>query len=395
MGSDDRWLLPDGIEELLPERARRVELLRRALLDLFDRFGYELVIPPPLEFADSLGALGGRDLEPLTFKVTDQLSGRLLALRPDFTPQTARMDAHSLRREGPTRLCYAGSVLYARPRDPFGSRCPIHAGVELYGEPGLEADLEVLCLLVEALRAVGVEELYLDLGHVGVLRALEGALDLCNDARAELCELLAAKSCELSPWLAARVADSRLAGWLAALPELSGGPETVARARALLAGAPPAVGRALDEIEAVLARLAEAFPGLAVYVDLGELESYHYHTGLVFAAYSPAAHRPLGNGGRYDGIGAHFGRARPATGFTLDLKALIDLIPAGPARGAIYAPPSGDPRLREYVRALRERGERVVQGMPGAPADPRALGCDRVVVARGDGFALEAVERGD
>lgn len=390
MESDDRWLLPDGIEEILPDRALRVERLRRRLLDLYHTWGYDLVIPPLAEFTTALFSGAGSDLDLMTFKITDQLSGRMMGVRADITPQAARIDAHSLRREGPTRLCYAGQVLYTRPRNPLESRCPIQLGAELFGEAGLEADLEVIALLVETLRHAGLDRIQLDLGHVGIYRGLERELGLDADRKRELFELLQHKDAGLGSWVAREVADRRLARLLGALPDLCGGVDTLERARAVFADAPAAVCDALDQLRQVVESLRRQLPDIELFLDLGELRGYHYHTGIVFAAYCPASTAALGHGGRYDRVGAEFGRARPATGFGIDLGFLCDLVAAAnPVGRGIFAPADLVAGARDEITRLRAAGERVVGGFPGQRVDLAELGCDRVLAATPAGYRIE------
>ena len=368
-----RWLLPDGVEEILPPRARHIELLRRRLLDLFDRWGYELVVPPLIEYLESLLVGVGHDLDLQTFKVTDQLTGRMMGVRADLTSQAARIDAHSLGREGPTRLCYAGTVLRARPEGLSGSRAPIRIGAELYGVPGPAGDAEVLALMGATLRAAGLERAHVELGHVSVYRSLAEGAGLAPAAEARLFDAVQRKAradvaalLEDVPGAAGRM--------LRALPELYGGPEVLAEARAVLAGAPAAVGAALDELEAIRALLERRAPELELGFDLAELYGYHYHTGAVFSAYAPDHGRAVARGGRYDDIGGAFGRARPATGFDADLKVLAErTVPQDGARELVTAPddaelaPDRAAALWDAVAGLRGRGVRVVVGeAPGA-----------------------------
>ena len=389
MASDDRWLLPDGIEEILPDRALQIERLRRRLLDLYHAWGYDLVIPPLAEFTTALFSGAGSDLDLLTFKITDQLSGRMMGVRADITPQAARIDAHSLRREGPARLCYAGQVLYTRPRNPLESRSPIQIGVELFGEPGLGADLEVISLLVETLHHAGLDGLHLDLGHVGIYRGIERELDLDAARKRDLFELLQRKDSGLAGWVAREVSDRRLARLLDALPDLCGGIETLERAEKLLADAPPAVATALAQLRAVVAGLRQRAPGLSLFLDLGELRGYHYHTGIVFAAYCAATTAALGHGGRYDRVGAEFGRARPATGFGIDLGFLCDLVAAAnPVAPGIFVPAELSPEALAEIARLRAAGERVVCGFPDQRVDLAELGCDRVLTADPAGYRV-------
>lgn len=388
----DRWLLPEGIEEVLPNEAFTIERLRRSLLDLYHLWGYDLVIPPLVEFTDSLLSGSGQDLDLLTFKITDQLSGKMMGVRADITPQTARMDAHSLRRNGPNRLCYASTVLYTRARSPLSSRSPIQVGVELYGESGLEADLEVISLLLEALNSLGIQQQCLDLGHVGLYRSIEENLDLDAAAKAELFKLLQSKSCELPAWVKTNIQDQELADILCQLPQLSGDVSVLDKARDLLQNAPAEVELALDELQQVVDELSSANPQLQIYLDLCELESYHYHTGIVFAVYTGEARQALGNGGRYDDVGESFGRPRPATGFTVDLKVMAEILNRDTQpSGGVFAPATDDLGQREFVRELRRQGERVVCGFSGQQPDYSELGCDRVLVAENGHFTVNSI----
>ena len=324
MKNVDRWLLPDGVDEVLPEQAQVVEYLRRQLLDLYHNWGYDLVIPPMVEFTESLLSGSGSDLDLMTFRVTDQISGRMMGIRADITPQTARMDAHSLRREGPNRLCYAGTVVHTRPRGPLESRTPISVGVELFGEATLAADIEVIELFLQTLKTSGVNNVHLDLGHVDIYRGLLAEANLSDDLESQFFELLQSKAIgELTQWVAANVADVQLAGWLSHLPTLAGSKEVLSAAKQVLAGAPRSVLAAISQLEQVIAGLDDS--EITIYLDLGEMPGYHYHTGVVFAAYVQGYGKALGNGGRYDHVGEAFGRARPATGFAFDLKSLVTL----------------------------------------------------------------------
>ncbi|KJS09047.1 MAG: hypothetical protein VR73_03530 [Gammaproteobacteria bacterium BRH_c0] len=388
----DRWLLPEGIEEILPNQAFKVERLRRELLDFYHAWGYDLVIPPLVEFTDSLLSGSGRDLDLLTFKLTDQHSGRMMGVRADVTPQTARMDAHSLRRNGPNRLCYASTVLYTRSRAPLSSRTPIQVGVELYGEAGLGADIEVITLMVEALQQVGVDNICLDLGHVGIYRSLEECLDLTGGQKAELFELLQRKSSELGDWVARNIKDAEMAAIVAGLPRLAGEVDILDTARAFFAAAPAEVELAIDELQQVVDAILATNPAVSLYLDLCELEGYHYHTGIVFAGYCEGARQALANGGRYDDIGETFGRARPATGFSIDLKALVERLDTSeePANG-IYAPACEEPGYPAFIRQLRAGGERVVCGFYGQLPDYAELCCDRVLVQENGTFSLKPI----
>ncbi|MED5606092.1 MULTISPECIES: ATP phosphoribosyltransferase regulatory subunit [Pseudomonas] len=377
MATVDRWLLPDGIEEVLPPEAARVEAARRQVLDLFQRWGYEFVVTPHIEYLESLLTGAGQDLDLRTFKVTDPASGRLMGFRADITPQVARMDAHSLRREGPNRLCYAGSVLHARPRALATSRSPIQLGAELYGDASPASDVEVISLMLDMLAMAEVPDVHMDLGHVGIYRGLARAAGLSGEAEQALFDALQRKAVDE----VAALTDSlpaELAGMLRALAELCGSREVLEQAAAVLAGAPAVVKAALADLVAIADALAQRFPQLPLYFDLGELRGYHYHTGVVFAAFVPGVGESIAQGGRYDHIGADFGRARPATGFSTDLKTLVTLGQAqldAPVQG-IWAPAEGA-GLWQAVQQLRRDGRRVVQALPGQDAaSAREAGCD-------------------
>ena len=372
----DRWLLPDGIEELLPAEAGRLEALRRRLLDTCAAWGYEQVVPPLIEFLDSLLTAAGHDLELQTFKLTDPLSGRLLGVRADMTPQVARLDAHNLKREGPTRLCYVGTVLraYGDPLEP--SRSPVQIGAELYGHAGLEADLEIIRLMLELLAQSGITGVHLDLGHVGIYRSLARAAGLDADGEALLFPILQRKSRpDLEAFLAALDVPAAIKGQLAALIELNGDDEVLVQARSRLVGA--AVEAAVEALARVAQSLRRLHPALPIHFDLAELRGYHYHTGPGFAAPVPGVGREIARGGRYDAIGAVFGRARPAVGFSADLKQLMRLgrLPDTGLQRRVWAPAGDEPELLEAIRQLRVEGWQVIQALPGQAADLAALGC--------------------
>jgi ATP phosphoribosyltransferase regulatory subunit len=310
-----RWVLPEYIEDILPAEAMRIERLRRRILDLFVDNGYQLVMPPMLEYLDSLLTGTGHDLELRTFKVIDQLSGRMMGLRADITPQVARIDAHLLNRKGVTRLCYCGSVLHTRPASPGATREPIQIGAELYGEAGAAADLEIQRLLCRSLKLAGVRGARLDIGHVAVFRSIVRAARLRPELESELFEALQKKDLpgivELTRKLPAKTRDA-----LCLLPELYGGPEVLSLAARKL----PKID-SLKKSLATLRALGRACPIPASF-DLAELRGYHYHSGVVFDAYCNGVAGAAARGGRYDEVGRAFGRARPATGFSIDLRSL-------------------------------------------------------------------------
>jgi ATP phosphoribosyltransferase regulatory subunit len=387
----DRWLLPDGIDEVLPERAHLVERMRREILDLYHKWGYDLVIPPMVEFTESLLSGSGKDLDLMTFRLTDQLSGRLMGVRADITPQVARMDAHSLNLNCPGRFCYAGTVLHTRPRGPLESRSPISVGVELFGEPSVSADIEIIELFLNTLSIVDIGDIYLDLGHVDIVRGLISEAQLSTDLETEIFELLQRKAgTELAIWISENIQDKRLSQWLNNLPQLAGSIEVLETAKMVLDGAPEIVTNAINQLEKIVESLDTS--NLNIYLDLSEMPGYHYHTGAVFAAYIQGYGKALGNGGRYDHVGEAFGRARPATGFAFDLKALVSQSPLSEGKSlGIFAPFCSDPLRHEEVKSLRSAGFRVVEGFKNQVVDYLELKCDRELVKVDDKYVVQSL----
>lgn len=377
--NDERWLLPTGIEEVLPARAAELERLRRCLLDLYQSWGYELVIPPFIDYLESLLTGTGRDLDLQTFKLTDQLSGRMLGVRADMTPQVARIDAHHLRREIPTRLCYLGTVLHTRTDGFAGTRSPLQIGAEIYGHDGPASDVEVLRLLVRTLETAGIESPHLDLGHVGIYRGLIQQAGLTRADELRLFDALQRKaSAEIEAIIAETGVAGAVGGMLLSLVELNG-EDALTRASSALRAADPQVLEALERLKAVAEELSHWLPGLPVHFDLAELRGYTYKTGVVFAAFVPGWGLEIARGGRYDDIGQVFGRARPAVGFSADLKGLIALS-AGAAddavgAGAVLVPWDPDPALQRVVERLRAEGRRVLHELPGQRGTPRDYHC--------------------
>lgn len=391
MALADRWLLPDGMKELLPPVARKVEEVRRGILDLYDSWGYELVMPPVAEHLESLLTGVGRDLGLQTFKVTDEISGHMLGIRADITPQVARIDAHRLRSDGVSRLCYCGSVLHTRAANMLASRNPMQLGAELFGHSGTDSDSEVVALMLETLVQVGIRgALSLDLGHVGVFSELVKQAGLTEQQTDEYIDILQRKALpELRPFVAQLQLPDQLSQQLIALATLNGDEATLERAQHIFAGNEKII-EAIEHLRRVAARIRVQFPQIAFYFDLGELRGYRYHTGIVFAAYSPEFGQALAKGGRYDQIGADFGRARAATGFSADLKTLVMLaLETSPAaRKAILAPSDTDPQLIAVVSRLRAQGERVVAQLGGA--DSPAI-CDRQLVKQNSEWVVVAL----
>ena len=377
-----RWVLPEYFQDVLPPEADKLEHLRRQLLDVFRVHGYQMVVPPLVEYLDSLLTGAGQDLRLRTFKSVDQLSGRTLGVRADMTPQVARIDAHLLNRDGVTRLCYCGAVAHTMPASLTASREPMQLGAEIYGHAGIEADIEVIRLLNEVLRIARVPTSRIDLSHVGLFRALVSRAGLDDDAVREIFDLLQGKDV---PGLREHLSnfDEPVRGALLALPQLYGGVEVLTRARQQLPDWPE-VAAAIADLEAI----AVALPSLPISIDLADLRGYHYHSGVVFAAYGGNSPGALALGGRYDAVGQAFGRGRPATGFSLDLRELAQGLPAADLPGAILAPAESDAMLAATVAALREKGEIVIEALPGHDGTWREAGCDRQLVQQGDRWTV-------
>ncbi len=383
------WLLPEHIADVLPAQARRIEELRRALLDRARGYGFELVMPPLLEHIESLLTGTGRELDLKTFKLVDQLSGRTLGLRADTTPQAARIDAHLLNREGVTRLCYCGPVLHTRPAGQSATREPLQFGAEIFGHAGLEADLEAAELALDGLAAAPVKDLLIDLADARVLRGVLAGVPM--DA-AQLQDIVQALSDKDAPTLSALTAhapaETREA--LLALLRLYGGDEVLAAARDTLP-ARPMVREALDQLAWLASHLKAAYPQLRVGYDLSDMSGYAYYSGLRFAIYGAGCSDALARGGRYDEVGAVFGRNRPAVGFSLDLKTLAEVAGLSLAPTAIRAPWSEDPALRAALRRLREAGETVLAVLPGHEPEAQAFACDRELVQVNGQWVLRAL----
>ena len=368
----ERWLLPEGMEELVPPESTRLERTRRSLLDLFSGWGYEIVTPPFIEYLESLLTGTGEDLELHTFKLIDQLTGRMMGIRADMTPQVARIDARRPRHDGPSRLCYAGTVLHTLPEGISGGRSPVQIGAELYGHGGCESDCEIVCLMLEALDRARIGPLHLGMGHVGIFRALARRAALSRERETALHEVLQRKAgAEARELLDEWRVEARCADALAALVGLDGDPAVLDRAGRELRGCGEEVERGLADLGRLVGAVRARRPDVELHVDLAELRGYRYHTGFVFAAFVPGYGREVARGGRYDEIGSVFGRARAATGFSADLKTLIALQEAGDdgwREDCVTAPWSDDPGLLAAIRDLRSRGERVVQRLPGEDA---------------------------
>jgi ATP phosphoribosyltransferase regulatory subunit len=380
MLNQDRWLLPEGIEEVFPDEAARLEDLGRRVIDLFGCWGYRLVMPPLIDFLDSLLVGSGHELDFQTFKFTDPASGRLIGLRADMTPQVARIDARTARTNLPTRFCYTGSVLHTLSGHLEKTRNPLQVGAELFGHGGHAAAIEVIRLMLEMLDIAGIGDIHLDLGHVGIYRALARQAGMTAETEAGLFEILQRKDpADLDSYLMAAEVPATVGEMLAALLDLNGPVSVLAEARQRLIAGGEFMTLALAELSAIADNLHQHYPDLPIHFDLAELRGYHYHTGVVFAAFVPGQGREIARGGRYDDIGKVFGHARPAVGFSADLKTLARLVDdpakARPAQSAIFAPAVADAELDDAIRALRAKGEVVIQALGGLSESAIGLNC--------------------
>ena len=382
------WLLPESLADMLPAEARRIEDLRRILLDSFRTYGFELVAPPLVEYIESLLSGTGSDLNLRTSKLVDQLSGRTLGIRADMTPQVTRIDAHLLNRAGVTRLCYCGPVLHARPAGLLANRELLQIGAEIYGHAGFEADLEIIHLALDSVRLAGVQTLRLDLCHAGLVRSLIETDPAAVSRADEIMALLRDKDLPGLTQLGAGN-DSLLPATVSALvrlPQLYGDLTVLERARKELPSLPGVVA-ALDTLEHLLGALDD----VSVGIDLADVGTYGYHSGVTFSVYAQGWHDAIVQGGRYDDVSRAFGRARPATGFSLDLRKLVDgLLPAR-AAPAIRAPSGQDVALRQAIHALRQSGNIVVQVFPGEIATHDEFSFDRELVLRDRQWVVQQV----
>jgi ATP phosphoribosyltransferase regulatory subunit len=370
------WLLPEFIEDVLPNDAARIEYLRRQLLDLFKVHGYQYVIPPTLEYMESLITGTGHDLDLATFKVVDQLTGRLMGIRADMTPQVARIDAHMLNQQGVSRLCYAGNVLRTKPDGLARTREPLQLGAELFGHAGIESDIEIQRLMIAALQLLGLSELHIDFSHVGIFESLVQAGNINASLEQALYAALQSKDKALVSSLANDLPAATKAA-LVNLTNLNGDASVLDIAEKSLPKL-PAIKKALADLRAVAAKIGTS--NVHVSFDLCELRGYNYHSGIVFAAYAKGYAGPIALGGRYDEVGEAFGRARPATGFSLDLRGAVTSLPPASLPKAILAPASDDASLQSSIDALRGQGEVVIQTLPNVAANAIELNCDRQLV---------------
>jgi ATP phosphoribosyltransferase regulatory subunit len=380
MTTTQHWILPQGIEEVLPEQAARFEAMRRMLLDLYASWGYELVKPPTIDFIESLLTGTGHDLDLQTFKLVDQISGRTLGLHADMTPQVARIDARQLQRDVPTRLCYIGTVLRTRPESIGDSRSPLQVGAELYGHAGAESEVEIIGLMLQTFAAMEIDDIYLDMGNVDIYRGLAKQAGLSKDIESQLFDMLQRKAVtEINTLIDSLDIDNKVKEMLSGLSSLYGDKSVFVKARELLSNANDSVKQAIDYLEKTAELMWQRYGAelseTKVHFDLSELHGYHYKTGVVFAAFVPQLGQAIARGGRYDDIGKIFGRARAATGFSTDLKVLNQLsgkqfdLPE-----KIFAPLNVD---QSKVAELRAQGNVVIQELPGQKADAKAMGCSK------------------
>lgn len=380
-------MLPEFIEDVLPAEAARIEALRRQLLDLFKVHGYQYVIPPTLEYLESLITGTGHDLDLATFKVVDQLTGRLMGIRADTTPQAARIDAHMLNQQGVCRLCYAGTVLRTKPDGLARTREPLQLGAELFGHGGIESDIEIQRLMIKALQLLGLKGLHIDFSHVAIFESLVQSANIQADLEQALYAALQSKDKARVAALTQGLAPS-IGQALMQLTDLNGDVAMLDRAENVLP-ALPAIREALADLRAVAQQMADL--NVQISFDLGELRGYHYHSGIVFAAYAQDYTGPVALGGRYDEVGIAFGRARPATGFSLDLRGVVTALAPAHLPKAILAPASTDKTLLAEIEALRTQGLVVIQALPNSQTNARELNCDSQLVLRDGKWRIETI----
>ena len=379
------WLLPEYVEDVLPAEAARIESLRRQLLDLFKVHGYQYVIPPMLEYLESLITGTGHDLDLATFKVVDQLTGRLMGVRADITPQAARIDAHMLNQQGVSRLCYAGTVLRTKPDGLARTREPLQLGAELFGHAGIESDIEIQRLMIKALQLMGLSELHIDFSHVAIFESLIQSANIQPALEQALYAALQSKDKSAVASLAGDL-DTTIQQALIALTDLNGNVTMLDKAESALPKL-PAIAKAVADLRAIAANLSDL--NVQVGFDLSELRGYHYHSGMVFAAYAQGYAGPLALGGRYDEVGKVFGRARPATGFSLDLSGVVTALVPPSLPKAILAPAGCDKALLCEIEKLRVEGLVVIQALPNVTTNAKELNCDSQLVLRDGKWLIE------
>lgn len=390
---NNRWLLPDGIEEILPPDAIQVERLRQKILGLYDCWGYDLVMPAMIEFTDSLLTGTAHSLQSKTFTLVDQVTGKQMGLRSDMTPQVARIDAHQLARKDISRLCYCGHLIHAQADGLNPSRSPLQIGAEIFGNASIDADIEVVSLMLETLSSIPLDLVSIDLGHVGIFRSLFQYSGLEADVEPQLFDMLQRKSIpELKSFLQQQDLDEHKREQFHQLALLNGDVDIIRQAKQVYSDVSPECLAALDHIEAVAEGVHKLYPDIYIHCDLSELRGYEYHTGLVFAAFLPGQGHEIARGGRYDDIGAAFGVARAATGFSADLLSLYQMSQKSlQPVSAILAPKSDDVNLQTLIRALRAEGKRVITDLSDGALLPHQQNCEQVIVQKDNAWAVEKI----
>jgi ATP phosphoribosyltransferase regulatory subunit len=390
---NNRWLLPDGIEEILPPDARAIEFYRQKILNLYDRWGYDLVMPAMIEFTDSLLTGTANSMQSKTFTLVDQITGKQMGLRSDMTPQVARIDAHQMANKGVSRFCYCGHLIHAQADGINPRRSPLQIGAEIFGNASIDADIEVVCLMLETLHSVKLDKVIIDLGHVGIFRSLFEQSGLDKQLESRLFDMLQRKSIpELKEFLRKQDIDEDKRQLFCQLALLNGDADILQQARDEFKQAPADCLAALDHIEDVAKGIRQRFPEVLIHCDLSELRGYEYHTGLVFAAFLPGQGREIARGGRYDDIGSAFGVARPATGFSTDLLSLYQFSGVrAEISDSILSPNDNDESLIQLVKELREQGNRVIKDLSGGEFPAQQQGCNRVIINNGTDWVVQQI----
>ncbi|MEM7027370.1 MAG: ATP phosphoribosyltransferase regulatory subunit [Pseudomonadota bacterium] len=389
----NRWLLPEGIEEILPPKAMQMEHLCRELIDLLASWGYEFVIPPMLEYLESLLTGTGEDLDLKTFKLTDQISGRLMGIRADMTPQVARIDAHIMKQNVPTRLCYLGHVLHTRPEKSGDTRAPLQIGAELYGHSGSASDIEIVQLMLATLRHAGIDKPYLDLGHIGIFRDLSRASNCNAEQLAVIFEMLQRKAKdELKSYYNEQAINNEACLAMYDLIDMNGDIKTLAEAEKRFISISENVSSYLQEMKMLCESLQDK-KDVDIHIDLAELRGYHYHTGMVYTAYVSGRGEGIAFGGRYDDIGSAFGRARPATGFSTDIKSLVKFASKSQTLDKIFAPAGRDSSLLNKINELRESGKIVIQQLEGQTASAEEMDCEQYLQQENDQWVIKKIKK--
>lgn len=395
--SNNLWLLPDGVQEILPPDAHAVELLRRKILQIYYSWGYDLVMPAMIEYMDSLLTGTAHSLDTKTFALVDQVSGKQMGVRSDMTPQVARIDAHLLaddqHQSRVSRLCYCGHLLHARGDGITSSRTPLQIGAEIFGNDTIAADVEIVSLMIETLHAAELNTISIDIGHVGIFRSLVRNINLDADQESRLFDMLQRKSIpELHQYMQQLDLDEQLKNQFMQLALLNGDVSILEDARKIYADCGADLHRSIDHMQAVVEAVQLKFPHTLIHCDLSELRGYSYHTGLVYAAFLPGQGKEIARGGRYDDIGSVFGNARPATGFSADLINLYQLSGASShSEPGILAPCDDDQELEKIIQTLRQQKQRVIIDLNGSSSKPEDQQCNRRLVRQADGWVVEDV----